>query len=173
MPSAAEDGGPHTPRRACLTGTPVAVNSAVLSCSVLFRLLHCLVDDDESIPGRSLFIDKETSASSELSLCLWRLALPDEPPGLPGLRCGGFSGAPGEVILGNRCGLISQAKEWVLSRASWILNTLQVALVVKNPPANSGEVRNAGSIPGSGRSPGGNGNPHQYSCLENPMDREA
>ena len=41
--------------------------------------------------------------------------------------------------------------------------------VVKNPPANA----DAGSIPGSGRSPGGgNGNPLQYSCLGNPMDRE-
>ena len=43
--------------------------------------------------------------------------------------------------------------------------------VVKNPPANAGD---AGSIPGSGRSPGeGNGNPLQYSCLENPMGRAA
>ena len=42
---------------------------------------------------------------------------------------------------------------------------------VKNPPANAGDV---GSIPGSGRSPGGgHGNPLQYSCLENPMDRWA
>ena len=40
---------------------------------------------------------------------------------------------------------------------------------VKNPPANAGDV---GSIPRSGRLPGeGNGNPLQYSCLENPMDR--
>ena len=47
----------------------------------------------------------------------------------------------------------------------------QVALVVKNPPANAGEVRDLGSIPGLGRSPGGrNGSPLQYSCLENPMD---
>ena len=46
-------------------------------------------------------------------------------------------------------------------------------LVVKNSPANAGDVRNVGSIPGSGRSPGGgNGNLHQYSCLENSMDRE-
>ena len=46
--------------------------------------------------------------------------------------------------------------------------------VVKNPPANAGDTRDAGSIPGSGRSPGeGNGNSLQYSCLENPMDREA
>ena len=46
--------------------------------------------------------------------------------------------------------------------------------MVKNPPANAGDVRNVGSIPGLGRSPeGGHGNPLQYSCLENPTDREA
>ena len=46
--------------------------------------------------------------------------------------------------------------------------------MVKNPPANEGDTRDAGSIPGWGRSPGeGNGNPLQYSCLENPMDRGA
>ena len=45
--------------------------------------------------------------------------------------------------------------------------------MVKNLPANAGDIRNLGSIPGLGRSPGGgNGNPLQYSCLENPMDRE-
>ena len=50
----------------------------------------------------------------------------------------------------------------------------QVALVVNNLPANAGDIRDAGSIPGLGRSPGeGNGNPLQYSCLENPVDREA
>ena len=50
----------------------------------------------------------------------------------------------------------------------------QVALVVKNPPANAGDVRDVGSIPGSGRSPaGGHGNLLQYFCLENPMDRGA
>ena len=46
--------------------------------------------------------------------------------------------------------------------------------VVKNPPADAGDIRDAGSNPGLGRSPGGgNGNPLQYSCLENPMDRGA
>ena len=46
--------------------------------------------------------------------------------------------------------------------------------MVKNLPANAGNVRNTGLIPGSGRSPGvGNGNPLQYSCLENSMDRGA
>ena len=45
---------------------------------------------------------------------------------------------------------------------------------VKNPPANVGDVRDASSVPGSERSPeGGHGNPLQYSCLENPMDRGA
>ena len=52
--------------------------------------------------------------------------------------------------------------------------TSHVALVVKNLPANAGDIRDAGSIPGSERRPGeGNGNPLQYSCLENPMDRGA
>ena len=50
--------------------------------------------------------------------------------------------------------------------ASW------VALVVKSPPVNAGDIRDVGSIPGWGRYPGvGNGYPLQYSCLENPMDR--
>ena len=44
----------------------------------------------------------------------------------------------------------------------------------KELPANAGDARDVGSIPGSGRSPGGrNGNPLQHSCLENPMDRGA
>ena len=50
----------------------------------------------------------------------------------------------------------------------------QVALVVKNPPAKAGDVKGMGLISGLGRSPGeGNGNPLQYSCLENPRDRGA
>ena len=48
-----------------------------------------------------------------------------------------------------------------------------MALVVKNLPANTGDTRDTGWIPGLGRFPGGGyGNPCQYSCLENPMDRE-
>ena len=50
----------------------------------------------------------------------------------------------------------------------------QVALAVRNPPASAGDIRDLGSIPESGRSlGGGHGNPLQYSCLENPMDRGA
>ena len=47
-----------------------------------------------------------------------------------------------------------------------------MALVVKNLLAHAGDIKNTGSIPGSGRSPGGVlGNPLQYSCLENPVNR--
>ena len=50
----------------------------------------------------------------------------------------------------------------------------QVALVIKNSPANAGDLRDVGSIPELGRSPGGgHGSPLQYSCLGNPTDRGA
>ena len=50
----------------------------------------------------------------------------------------------------------------------------QAALVVKNPPASAGDIRDPGSIPGLGRSPEeGHGSTLQYSCLENPMHRGA
>ena len=59
----------------------------------------------------------------------------------------------------------------ILTTDSW---AFQVALVVKNPPGNAGNIRDTGLIPGLGRSPGaGNDNPLQYSCLENPLDRGA
>ena len=61
-----------------------------------------------------------------------------------------------------------------LGSATGDLWASQVVLVVKNLPANAGDVRDIGSIPGLGRSPRGrHGNPLQYSCLENPKDREA
>ena len=68
-----------------------------------------------------------------------------------------------------RVGLPS-CHEGVLS----FVGTSQVALVVKNLPANAREVRDMDLIPASGRCPGGgHGNPLQYSCLENSMDRGA
>ena len=58
--------------------------------------------------------------------------------------------------------------------ACWLPWLPQVALVVKNPPADAGDLRDAGLIPGSGQSTGGgHGNPLQYSCLESTMDRGA
>ena len=49
-----------------------------------------------------------------------------------------------------------------------------MVLEVKKPPADARDIREASSVPGLGRSPGGgHGNPLQYSCLENPMDRRA
>ena len=50
----------------------------------------------------------------------------------------------------------------------------QATVVVKNLPANAGDLKDVGLIPGSGRSSGeGNGNPIQFSCLENPLDTGA
>ena len=58
-----------------------------------------------------------------------------------------------------------------ISHARW---ASQVALVMKDPPANAGDLRDTGVIPGPGRSSGGwHGNPLQYSCLENSIDRGA
>ena len=55
-----------------------------------------------------------------------------------------------------------------------VFGASQVAQVIKNLLANAEDVRDAGSVPGSGKPPGeGNGNPLQYSCLENPMGRGA
>ena len=66
--------------------------------------------------------------------------------------------------------VIVQRIDYSIGSAEWASH---VALVVKNPPANAGDVRDAGLIPGLGRSPGGgHGNLLQCSCLENLLDRE-
>ena len=57
---------------------------------------------------------------------------------------------------------------------TWFTRVSQVVLVVKNLPASAGDGRGVGLIPGLGRSLGREyGNPFQYSCLENPMDRRS
>ena len=62
----------------------------------------------------------------------------------------------------------------VIYRDISLPRTSHVGLVVKNLPANAGDIRDEGSIPRAGRPPGrGHGTPLQYSCLENPMDRGA
>ena len=76
---------------------------------------------------------------------------------------------------------IAKSQKWLSNWIDWTESpnrsetwASQVALVVKNLLANAGNIRDLGSIPGSGRSPGGgHGNPLQYSCLENLMDRGA
>ena len=70
-----------------------------------------------------------------------------------------------------RCSL-----ETTTTLLNWLYpnRTSQVGLLVKNLPANAGDVRDTGLVPGLGRSPeDGNGNPLQHSCLGNPMDRGA
>ena len=82
----------------------------------------------------------------------------------PPLCAGGGGGGLGQEVFPVSC----LPKHQSFTQAS------QVALVVKNLPDNAGDIGDSGSIPGSGRSPGGwHGNPFQYSCLENPMDRGA
>ena len=73
---------------------------------------------------------------------------------------------------GRRAGCSFMGPLWCLGQLQPVVWTSQMALMVKYPPANAGGTRDEGSIPGSGRSPGEeNGNPLQYSCLENLMDR--
>ena len=72
----------------------------------------------------------------------------------------------------------SGAGTWRANCPNWRVSAAkrasQMALVVKNLPANAGDIRDEGLIPGSGRALGrGHGNPLQCSCLENPMDRGA
>ena len=81
------------------------------------------------------------------------------------------------VVRAMVCGAVGVARSssWLyFEKSEKALPGGNVALVVKNPPADAGDVRDTGSIPGLGRSPGeGNGNPLQYSCLGNPVDKGA
>ena len=81
-------------------------------------------------------------------------------------------------FLSGSLNILSPVSLWVpgtvLSSVYVPLGASQVALVVKNPPANAGDAKDVGLIPGWGRSPGGgNGNLVQDSCLGNPIDRGA
>ena len=115
------------------------------------------------------------------SFCLWAFALAD--PSLwttliPVSAWGEY--IPRSVIAGsNDNSMLNFLRSYhtafhsscsfTFSPAYW---SSQVALVVRNPPVTSVDARDLGLIPGSGRSPGeGNGNPLQYSCLKNLMDR--
>ena len=77
-----------------------------------------------------------------------------------------------QVSTASVCGLECRASDFCSYEVGW--GPSQVVLAVKNPPTTVGDIRDPGSIPGSGRSPGGGqGNPLEYSCLKNPMDRGA
>ena len=77
-----------------------------------------------------------------------------------------------QVSIASVCGLECRASDFCSYEVVW--GASQVVLVVKNLLASAGDIRDSGSVPGLGRSPGeGHGIPLQYSCLENPMDREA
>ena len=78
------------------------------------------------------------------------------------------------LVKNSKEGLFDDCDQAVISTLITGRLGLYRASQVKNPPANAGEVGDAGSILGSRRSPGGgNGNPLHCSCLENPMDRGA
>ena len=95
-----------------------------------------------------------------------------EPGGTPVYEGGGEGGRKGRSQRG--ASTILGPKGFKKDRYSVVSTMAErslVVLVVKNPPANAGDMRDVGSIPGSGRSLGeGNGKPLQYSCLENPID---
>ena len=87
------------------------------------------------------------------------------------LRNKGFGDFPGGPVVKTS---FSQCRGHRCDPWSGTLGASQVVLVVKNPPANAGDVRDADLIPGLGRSlGGGHGNPLLYSFLENPLDRGA
>ena len=135
----------------------------------------------------------ETLQSQEEQLTVWswgraavsrglQPALSDTRTG-PGLR-GRWCRKSGTVHLSEPPGPLWQEVSLSLVHPCWgwgaslceslLTKGSQVALVVRNPPANAGAARDAGLLPGWGRFPGGGiGNSLQYSCLENPMDRGA
>ena len=97
----------------------------------------------------------EKGMATHSRILVWRTSWTEEPGGLQSM------------------GLQRVRHNWVTNTLTFLFSILisQVTLVVKNPPANAGDM---GLILGSGRSPGEeNGNPLQHSCLENPTDREA
>ena len=101
-------------------------------------------------------LEKEMVTHS--SVLAWRIPGTAEPDGLPSM---------GSHRVGH---------DWsdLAAAANPSAGASQVVLVVKNLPANAGDLREAGLIPELGRSPGGgHGNSLQYSCLEDPMNREA
>ena len=109
----------------------------------------------EQPPRRRVWTDREVSRSQELGPG-WALRPPSRPQAV----------LPSCFLRLSPSGCMRRDLGAPQTpRLTWVL----VSTVVKNPPPSAGGARDSGSIPGSGRSPGrGNGNPLQYSCLENP-----
>ena len=107
-----------------------------------------------------MWTDREVSRSQELGPG-WALCLPSRP----------WAVLPSCFLRLSASGCMRRGPGAPQTpRLIWVL----VSVVVKNPPPSAGGARDSGSIRGSGRTPGrGNGNPLQYSCLGNPMDRGA
>ena len=104
--------------------------------------------------------------------------LPCPPPGDlpdPGIEPKSYFSGIGRRILYHQCHLESPFSNNECKSSFLLYNwASQATLVVKNPPANIGDIRVMALIPGSGRSSGGgHGNPLQCSCLESPIDRGA
>ena len=94
--------------------------------------------------------------ATHCSVLAWRIPGTGEPGGLPSMGSHRVRHDWSDLAA------VAAGLDWDFSSGS----------VVKNPPANAGDARDADSVPGSGRSPGiGIGNPLQYSCRENSMDR--
>ena len=126
------------------------------SASLVAQTVKCLSALQETRVrslGREDPLEKEMAAHS--SILAWRIPWTEE--------LGGLQSMGSQRVRYNR--------ETSLSLSFTGIWASQAALVVKNPPANEGDLRDLGSIPVSGRCPGvGHGNSLKYSCLENPMD---
>ena len=107
------------------------------------------------ISGNNLFLVSSGSRRLPVFLCLW-------------------SHQSNLCLLPSLCLRFSSTFFFFIRTHVFWTRATQGPLVVKNPPSNTGDLRDADLIPESGRPPGGrHGNPLQYSCLGNPMDRGA
>ena len=114
-------------------------------------------------------VEKEMATHS--SVLAWRLPGTAEPGGLPSV--GSHRVRHDWSDLATAAAVANDVGQFFMCLFA-IRGASQAALVIKNPHASAGDIREVGSVPRSGRSPGGwHGNPVRYSCLENPMDRGA
>ena len=149
-PSARNLGVP-TRNHICLLTPPAAPPSCLLVTETMGFYLRSALPSCPGVAMSVLAFPKKSAVSTELS------------PGLAGPHPWNLSATlhPTWLFLS-------------LKASSPVPWASQVMLVLKNPPANEGEVRDMSSIPGLGRFPGGGcGNPLQDSCLDAPMDKEA